>query len=167
MPLVYADRGIREVTFKINDFGFTPAVLARLKTLVDLGFASEEPVEVRGTPVVPRAVLVAMLSRQAESSDVSTDGAEELVTVVRGAGDSGPVTITLRTLTLAPRWGIDPGSVMTGVPPAIVAAWIARGELRAPGVSAPESAIDPGRFFAELTAREIGTTVSTERPVGG
>jgi len=167
MPLAYADRGVREVTFKINDFGFTPAVLARLKTLVDLGFASEEPVEVRGTPVVPRAVLIAMLSRQAESSDVSTDGAEELVTVVRGAGDSGPVTITLRTLTLAPRWGIDPGSVMTGVPPAIVAAWIARGELRAPGVSAPESVIDPGRFFAELTAREIGTTVSIERPLGG
>jgi saccharopine dehydrogenase (NAD+, L-lysine-forming) len=166
MPLVYADKGVREVTFKINHFGFTPEVLAKLKMLTDLGFASTEPVEVRGTRLVPRDALVAILSQQAKAQDVEPGGAEELVTVVEGADESGAVTVTLRTLTLSPRWGLDPGSVMTGTPPAIVAAWIARGDLRQPGVHPPESAVEPEPFFRELASRGIRTRISAERDLG-
>ena len=164
MPLVYADRGIQDVSFKINDFGFTPEVFARLKVLSDLGFASTEPVKVRGVDVVPRDALVAVLSaRASESGPAPVEGAEELVTVVEGADETGPVTVTIRTMNITPRWGIDPGSVMTGVPPAIVAAWIAKGDLRAPGVHAPESVVDPDPFFQALDQRNIGTRISVER----
>lgn len=164
MPAVYSDRGIREVTFKINHFGFTPEVLAKLKTLADLGFASNEPVDVRGTQVVPRDALVAVLTRQAQAAAPSSpEGAEELVTVVEGTDESGAVTVTLRTMNVTPRWGLDPGSVMTGVPPSIVAGWIARGDLHAPGVHAPESVVEPEPFFRELAARNIRTRVAVER----
>jgi saccharopine dehydrogenase (NAD+, L-lysine-forming) len=167
MPLVYADKGIRNVSFKINDFGFTPEVLARLKVLSDLGFASTDPVKVRGVDVVPRDALVAMLSARASEADPApVEGAEELVTVVEGADESGPVTVTLRTMNVTPRWGLDPGSVMTGIPPAIVAAWIAKGDLRAPGVHAPESVVEPDPFFRELDQRNIGTRIAVERGLG-
>ncbi len=168
MPLVYAEKGIRDVTFKINDFGFTPEILARLKVLTDLGLASTEPVRVRGVDVVPRDVLVAVLSAKAgESPPPPLEGAEELVTVVDGADSTGPVTVTMRTMNEAPRWGLDPGSVMTGVPPAIIAASIARGDLQAPGVHAPESVVEPGPFFNELDRRGIRTRISVERAFAG
>lgn len=167
MPLVYGGRGIREVTFKINDFGFSPGVLARLKSLADLGFTSREPVDVGGTPTIPRDVLIAVLSRAAaKAAPASAEGAEELVTDVRGRDAEGPVRMTVRTLATTPRWGLDPGSVMTGVPAAICAAWIAAGELRAPGVNAPESVVNPDDLFRELAARDIRTSVSVERLAG-
>jgi saccharopine dehydrogenase (NAD+, L-lysine-forming) len=164
LPLVYADRGLREVTFKINHFGFTPQVLERLKVLADLGFASTDQVTVRGMTVVPRDVMVAVLSAQAsEAAPETPEGAEELVTVAEGTDESGPVTVTLRTLTTKPRWGFDPGSVMTGTPPAIVAAMLASGELRKPGVHPPETAVAPGPFFQALAKRGIGTRIAVER----
>jgi len=165
MPLVYADKGIRDVSFKINQFGFSPEVLAKLTMLAELGFTSSEPLNVGGARVVPREALVAVLSARAREVPPSpgANGAEELVTVVEGADAIGPVTITLRTLAVTSRWGLDPSSVMTGVPPSIVAAWIARGELRAPGVHAPEAVIAPEPFFRELEARSIGTRISLER----
>ncbi len=66
-------------------------------------------------------------------------------------------------MNVTPRWGLDPGSVMTGIPPAIVAAWIAKGELRAPGVHAPESVVEPEPFFRELDQRNIGTRIAVEQ----
>lgn len=166
LPVAYTARGLREVTFKINQFGFTPGVLARLKSLVDLGFASADPVTAGGGQVTPRDVLIAVLSRQAAGAAASPDGAEELVTQVHGRDAAGPVTMSLRTLATQPRWGVDPGSVMTGVPPAIATAWIVGGKLTAPGVHAPESVLAPEPFFAELAARGIRTSVAVERSVG-
>lgn len=167
MPLAYADKGIRDVSFKINHFGFTPEVLAKLTTLTDLGFASTDPVKVRGVDMIPRDAMVAILSARASAAAPSSpEGAEELVTVVEGTADGGPVTITVRTLSTTRRWGVDPGSLMTGVSPAIVAASIAKGELRSPGVHAPESVVDPGPFFRELAARGVGTRIAVEHNLG-
>ncbi len=49
-----------------------------------------------------------------------------------------------------PSWKKSAGSVDTGVPPSIIAQWIARGKLSKPGVWAPEEIIDPLPFFREL-----------------
>ncbi|MGH7729651.1 MAG: saccharopine dehydrogenase family protein, partial [Candidatus Eiseniibacteriota bacterium] len=82
LPLHFADRGIREVTFRQ---GFDPSFLARLEFLVTLGLAGTEPVPLpavagggprtgrrgrgrrdlamNGAAVVPRQVLLALLRR--------------------------------------------------------------------------------------------------------
>src|SRR6266567_5345803 len=57
-PISFQDKGIRHVSFKIafpNDF------LTKLKFLVDLGFGSDEPINVRGSRVSPREVLAKLL----------------------------------------------------------------------------------------------------------
>ena len=57
-PISFQDKGIRYVSFKIafpNDF------LTKLKFLVDLGFGSDEPINVRGSRVSPREVLAKLL----------------------------------------------------------------------------------------------------------
>jgi len=168
-PQSFRDRGIGEVCFKISQFGFGDAVFERLKTLVDLGLASTEPVSVGDVSVRPRDVLVAVASQQAPGSALPIeDTAEELVTEMRGTDSSGPVKVTVRTLSRgSSAWGIDGGALVTGMPPSIVAAWIAEGRLRAPGVQAPELAVEPEPFFEELRRRGIETSYSLERPLGG
>lgn len=169
LPLNFADRGVREVSFKLNYFGFGPAVFQRLKSLVDLGLASTEPVSVGGLAIRPRDALMAVLSRQpAPSISPLEESAQELVTEVRGSDREGPVKVTLRTLNRGnPHWGVDAGAVVTGAPPAIVSAWIASGRLHSPGVHAPESVVEPEAFFQELARRGMETRLSIERPVGG
>ena len=169
LPLTFADRGVREVSYKINYFGLAADVFARLKLLVDLGLASKEPLTVGGTSLRPRDVLIAALSRQAApATQPFEDTSEELVTEVRGRGPDGPVKVTVRTICPGkPDWGLSGDALVTGVPSAIVAVSIASGRLRAPGVNAPESVVEPEAFFQEMGARGAQTKMSVERTVAG
>jgi saccharopine dehydrogenase (NAD+, L-lysine-forming) len=169
LPLTFADRGVREVSYKINYFGLAPDVFARLKLLVDLGLASKEPLTVGGASVRPRDVLIAALSRQvAPAAQPFEDTSEELVTEVRGRAPDGPVKVTVRTICPGkPDWGLSGDALVTGVPSAIAAVSIASGRLRAPGVNAPESVVEPEAFFGEMAARGAQTKMSVERTVAG
>ena len=169
LPLTFADRGVREVSYKINHFGLAPDVFERLKLLVDLGLASKEPLTVAGTSLRPRDVLIAALSRQvAPATQPFEDTSEELVTEVRGRDSDGPVKVTVRTICPGkPDWGLSGDALVTGVPSAIAAVWIASGRLRAPGVNAPESVVEPEAFFREMAARGAETRMSVERTVAG
>ena len=55
---------------------------------------------------------------------------------------------------------------LTGIPAAIGAVMLARGEIEARGVFAPEGCIDPEPFLAELTKREIDI-VESRSPTAG
>jgi saccharopine dehydrogenase (NAD+, L-lysine-forming) len=55
LPLHFADRGIRSVSFKV---GFPADFMDRLALLTALGLADTSPVELPGGPVVPRELLV-------------------------------------------------------------------------------------------------------------
>jgi len=46
-------------------------------------------------------------------------------------------------------------SALTGVPLALGALWLGRGQIARPGVAAPEACIEPGPFLAELAHRGI------------
>ena len=169
LPLTFAGRGVQEVSYKINYFGLAPAVFERLKLLVDLGLASKEPLTVAGASVRPRDALIAALSRQVSAATQAfEDTSEELVTEVRGRDSDGPVKVTVRTMTPGkPDWGLSGDALVTGVPSAIAAGWIASGRLRAPGVNAPESAVEPEAFFREMAARGAETKMAVERSVAG
>jgi len=167
IPVTFAARGIREVFFKINYFGLSPAIIERLKLLADLGLASMEPMEVGGVTVKPRDVTMAALSQLPAPPINVADTREEIVTEVRGSDGEGPVTLTVRTLS-SPNvgWGLDAGAVATASPIAIVCAWMASGELKAPGAHAPEAVVPARPLFKAL--REVSgleTSVATERPL--
>jgi len=169
LPLTFGERGVREVSYKINYFGLAPDVFARLKLLVDLGLASKEPLSVGGASLRPRDVLIAALSRRvAPAVQPFEDSAEELVTEVRGRDPEEAVTVTVRTITPGkPEWGLSGDALVTGVPSAIAAVWIASGRLGAPGVNGPEAVVEPEAFFAEMAARGARTRMSIERTVAG
>jgi saccharopine dehydrogenase-like NADP-dependent oxidoreductase len=49
----------------------------------------------------------------------------------------------------------DHMNALTGIPLAIGALMLGRGDIKAPGVQAPESCVDPKAFFAELGKRDV------------
>jgi len=160
LPITFGDKGLKECFFKINYWGMAKETVEKIRVLADFGFAGKEPVEVKGQPVVPRDLLVAMMSQYvppitdflAPPKNQPPDWAKEIVTEVRGQRGSKTLTYRLGTLTCK-------GALPTGVAPARAALWLAEGRIP-PGVYPPEAVIEPEPFFKELEEREIYTQVS-------
>jgi saccharopine dehydrogenase-like NADP-dependent oxidoreductase len=163
IPVSFRDRGLRECWFKINYWGMAPETVAKIRVLADLGFAGQEPVDVKGQPVVPRDLLVALMAGYvppitdflAPPENQPPDWTKEIVTEVRGTKGGRAVTYRLGTLTCK-------GALPTGVAPARAAIWLAEGRVP-PGVHPPELALDPEPFFKELEEREVYTQVSVTK----
>jgi saccharopine dehydrogenase-like NADP-dependent oxidoreductase len=160
IPLTFKDKGIQECFFKINYWGMAKNTVEKVRVLADFGFDGKEPVEVNGTTVVPRDLMISMLSGYvppitdflAPAKTQPPNWAKEIVTEIRGTKDGKEVTYRMGTLTCK-------GARPTGVAPAIAAIWLAEGRVEK-GVHAPEAALDPEPFFKELEQREIYTQVS-------
>jgi lysine 6-dehydrogenase len=181
LPLHFADRGIRSVSFKV---GFPAAFMDRLALLAALGLADTSPVELPSGPVVPRELLVHCITRTATmpGPDTAPDDAEAIWVRVRGrrAGPSGDPALAPRDVSVDgspverlaecvvrphPAWQAGAGQLDTGVPPSIVAQFLAAKVIDRPGVLAPEDAVPPEPYLAELAARNMEVTLVTrERP---
>ena len=160
LPITFRDKGVRECFFKINYWGMAKETVEKIRVLADFGLAGREAVEVKGQSVVPRDLLVAMMSEYvppitdflAPSKNQPPDWTKEIVTEVQGEKDGKAVTYRLGTLTCK-------GALPTGVAPARADIWLAEGRIP-PGVHPPEAVIEPEPFFKELEEREIYTQVS-------
>lgn len=165
LPLTFRDKGVQECFFKINYWGMAKNTVEKLLVLAEFGFAGEDTVDVNGTLIVPRDLMISMLSGYvppiidflAPAKTQPPDWAKEIVTEISGTKEGVGVTYRLGTLTCK-------GALPTGVAPAIAAIWLAEGRV-GPGVHAPEAALDPEPFFKELEQREIFTQVSVSRMV--
>jgi saccharopine dehydrogenase-like NADP-dependent oxidoreductase len=160
LPLTFKDKGVRECFFKVNYWGMNRQAFARVKLLADLGFAGNDPVDVRGALVKPRDVLVTLLADCIPPLDAfvqepadPTRWSKEIVTEVKGTQEGKESIYRLGTLTAV-------GSLPTGVAPSVVAQWLAAGRVPGPGVFPPEVVVDPASFFRELEQRGIVTQVS-------
>jgi len=190
LPLHFADRGIRSVSFKV---GFPAAFMDKLALLTALGLADTEPVELPGGRVVPRQLLVHCITTTATmpGPEAAPDDAEAIWVRVRGrrAGPSGDPALAPREsldppghppgvprtppaverlaeclVRPHPGWQAGAGQLDTGVPPSIVAQFLANGVIDRAGVLAPEDAVPPERYLAELAARTMEVTLVTREP---
>ena len=183
LPLHFADRGIREVTFRQ---GFDAEFMARLEFLVRLGLVDTRPVPVRAAragasrgaagdglrragrsaarpidvAVSPRDVLLALLRRLPPAKPIGRPIRYEVLrTVVRGLRAGRTCTVTC-DCHAGPRagGGIGP-DVDTGGPPSIAVQLMLGGELPIrPGVWAPEQVVPVEPFVRELERRGMRVT---------
>ncbi|UCD99632.1 MAG: saccharopine dehydrogenase NADP-binding domain-containing protein [Chloroflexota bacterium] len=161
LPLTFKEKGVKECFFKINYWGMSKVVVEKIRVLADFGFGSKEPVDVKGQTIIPRDMMVSLLSGYvpkiteylAPPKNEPPDWVKEIVTEVHGTKDGQEVTYRMGTVTCK-------GALPTGVAPAITAIWMAEGRLE-PGVFPPEAAIDPIPFFKELEEEQIFTQVTT------
>jgi saccharopine dehydrogenase-like NADP-dependent oxidoreductase len=167
IPLSFADKGIQECAFKISFFGYSEAALRKLQFLAEIGLASTEAVELNGVSIRPRDLLVKLLGRlQAGEAEPANEGYKAVVTEIKGKIGARPVV--LRAETVGGPIGdqtAGAGKRLIAGPAAIVGRALAEGRLRRQGVWAPEQAIDPEPFFAELAERGFTTRLSKQETV--
>jgi saccharopine dehydrogenase-like NADP-dependent oxidoreductase len=168
------------VSFKV---GFPAEFMDKLALLTALGLADTTPVELPGGRVVPRELLVHAITRTATTPgpEAAPDDAEAIWVRVRGrrAGPSGDPALAPRDPPEAaapverlaelvvrphPGWQAGAGQLDTGVPPSIVAQFLAAKVIDRPGVLAPEDAVPPEPYLAELAARSMEVTMVTREP---
>jgi saccharopine dehydrogenase (NAD+, L-lysine-forming) len=171
LPHSFADKSVQEVFFKINFFGYSEPAFRRLQQLTQLGLGDKTSVTVNGqlpngdlaqVAVRPRDVLSEVLLRSDATQRGENPGFKDIATVVDGTDLNGkPLTVRVDTLA-GPHadYGVSGGTLVVGVPPAVVARWLAAGTVEATGVHPPETGVDPTRFFTELASRNIHTEVT-------
>jgi saccharopine dehydrogenase-like NADP-dependent oxidoreductase len=160
LPLTFATKGIRECFFKINSWGMGKETVDKVKVLAEFGFSGREPIEVNSSLIVPRDLMVALMSRYVPplttflepTSYQPPNWTKEIVTEVKGTQNGQPIIYRLGTLTCQ-------SSLPTGVAPARGAVWQAEGNVPA-GVYPPEQVLDPEPFLKELEKRDIYTQVT-------
>ncbi len=160
LPVTFKDKGVKECFFKINYWGMSKETVEKVRVLADFGFASQEPVEVNGQPIIPRDLMVTLLSSYvppitdflAPAKNRPPDWVKEIVTEVHGTKDGKATTYRLGTLTCK-------GALPTGAAPAVAAIWLAEGRVE-PGVHPPEAVLDPEPFFKEMEKFDTFVKVS-------
>ena len=154
-PVSFRDKGIRHVSFKI---AFPSDFLTRLKFLVDIGFGSDEPINVKGVRVSPREVLARLLV-MAPAEDVEPQDCDVLRVVVAGEASGQQVEITNQVVVLPyRRWGISAGALDTGTPLAIAGRMLANGEISRRGAFGPEMCVPLEPFFQGLARYDMHVT---------
>jgi saccharopine dehydrogenase (NAD+, L-lysine-forming) len=162
LPLSYAEKGVREVSFKI---AFDPEFVDRVRFLRDLGMGAHDPIEVAGTRVRPIDVVNKIAMTQSPPRQVGKLKQYEVVrAIVKGEKDRKKVTWIVDCHTSGmPDWGIGL-DVDTGSPPAVAAQMLAAGEIVEKGALPPEVAVPPEPFFKRLKIRKM--KIKAERKSG-
>ena len=147
--------GARNVSFQLS---LNPIFLDKIRLLTQLGLAGTEPVDVRGTPVVPRQVLLALLARLPKASPSHHAFG---IHRIEAHGREGGLAIVECVTTAVDRLDFGGGVLSTASPPAVVADMICRGELAVhTGVLPSERCVPYGPLFSRL--ERYGVSVREE-----
>ncbi|MCE2565262.1 saccharopine dehydrogenase family protein [Komagataeibacter sp. FNDCF1] len=147
-----AHKGVRNVVFRIALPDDVDHAVSMMNTL---GLARRRTLSMHdGTRVDLRAVVLAALMETPQ--DVADREEQWSATRVTVRGMAGAESMEYRADMIVapqPHWNLPAGLIKTAVPPAILAAQMARGVPMPYGVHVPETCIEPEPFFAALSLR--------------
>jgi lysine 6-dehydrogenase len=158
LPYTYKDT-IRYLDYKTIRY---PGHCEKIKTFLDLGFAEETMITIRGQGITPRDVFASLLMKH-----VPTTGEDVVLLKVIGEGTKDRKKYRRDYLMIDyydREHDITAMMRTTGYPVAITAQMIENGTIQKRGVFCPEEIIPPTPFFEELKKRNITLTI-TERSV--
>jgi saccharopine dehydrogenase (NAD+, L-lysine-forming) len=115
-----------------------------IKEQKETGFLSTEPVEVKGTKIIPYDLTLRLWNTIPKDRD-NGPAASGLKVIVKGERQGKLVTYTADIVGR-----MAPG---TGLPASIAAIMMFAGDVKVKGVVAPEGCIDPEKFLKELIKR--------------
>lgn len=152
LPITYKEKGVRRVTFRL---GLPLEFHEKIKFLMALGFGSKEKFATREGEFTPRKLLAEVIGSFAVPQ-YDPDDCEVVRVDVQGKKDGKEKLVRMQTTVVADKkWNVSCGALDTGVPPSIAAQMIISGAISGKGVLAPEVAVAPEPFFAELAKRNI------------
>jgi lysine 6-dehydrogenase len=135
-------KGVKNVVIK--GALIPPWVDQLIREQKETGFLSKEPVEVKGTKIVPYDLTLRLWDAIPKNRDRGPF-ASGLKVIVKGERKGKQVTYTADIVGR-----MAPG---TGLPASIAALMLDAGDVKVKGVVAPEGCIDPGKFIAALLKR--------------
>lgn len=125
----------------------------KFKTMIDLGLCSSEEMVVDFQKVKPRKVFGDLLQRH-----LPADGPDYVLVRLEFVGTRASLPARLRydiVDKLDPATGMSAMMRTTAFPASIIAQMMAKGDVLTRGATPQEKAIDPDRFVAELSRRNI------------
>jgi len=146
--------GVRDVRWRL---ALPRALTEGFALLAQLGLTDTEPIETSAGAVVPRELLLRLLSRL-PSPDAMPQDVEAVDVIVVGTKDGRPATFTGTTIFRPTPEGIGAGTFGTAIPIAVCVRWMAEGRVE-PGVHPPENAFDAEAFLGALV--DEGVEVSS------
>lgn len=152
MPIVYKDRGIKNVAFKLA----LPTLFEeRLRFLIENNLGSEEKINVKGVEVAPRDFLLEVFETKPGTNTGTPDDMKLLRVIVSGTKDGRKCTYEVETDLHHHPWGLSNGHFSVGFPGAITAKMLGRGQVKEKGFFSGEEVIDTDIYFRELEKRDI------------
>lgn len=153
----FKEKGIKNASFKLS---LPEEFEGAVSFLAELGFATEEPINVKGQEVNPLHTMVAVVNRYLERYDSKNDGelndCDVLRAVVTGIKDGVEKEITVEcVIRTSEKWGFMAGALDTGVPPSIVAQMICNGQITERGAFGAEKGVPALTYFKELSKRQM------------
>ena len=152
MPIVYKNRGIKNVAFKLA----LPTLFEeRLRFLIENGLGSEEKINVKGVEVKPRDFLLEVFETKPGTKTGTPDDMKLLRVIVSGTKGGKKCTYEVETDLHHHPWGLSNGHFSVGFPGAITAKMLARGQVKEKGFFTGEQVIDTDIYFKELAKRDV------------
>ena len=164
MPVVWKDKGIKNVEFKL---ALDPDFRDKVCFLADIGFASFEEIEIKeGVKASPAEMLDAVLKRLPKDPNAEVKDCDILRAEVIGKKDGKTIIYTVDSIARESKlYNCSSTELNTGVPPSIVAQMIVKGEITERGALPPEKAVPPEKYFEELAKREMYVYARVETPL--
>lgn len=168
IPNSFEDKGIREVTWRL---GVPKRLDEVMKSLISVGFGSEDPLEFKGTLVSPAKFLQSLIWRNIkENEDMipepETVEESQVYSVHRAKiqGENNGETRSVIIDIIQEPHEIYEGysGPLTGMSASIGAQMLGQGKIQ-PGVWAPEECIDPHSYFEELKKRKFKIKETVEK----
>ena len=163
LPRSLSTKGVRHVEWKEGGPGIDV-----LRTMALLGLASDRPVSVRDSSVVPREFTLALLKREkllgVPEGVVPNDWEVMDIEVSGTVGGRSETRHAVARFPPRPDWGLSATEYAVGIGGSIGAEMVADGRIGSVGVVPPEIAVPPGPFRAELRARGVATAITPPEP---
>ena len=163
-PESFRSKGLRDCEWREGGPGIDV-----LQLLAALGLGSDRPLEIRGHPVAPKEVLLALLKREkllGYPEGVQVEDREIVDVEVRGTDRSGPVTRhAYAAFRSKPEWGVAATEIAVGVCGLIAAILIGQGKAVGKGVIPPELSMPFGPFREMLATRSVVTRICPPEPL--
>ena len=149
-------KGVQEMDFIV---AFPAEFRQTIASLVGLGLASRDSVQVEGATVRPYDVTSTVIDSLPKPKEPEQDVDIQRCVLI-GEKSGHPMTLRYEAVTWPhKRWNLGGGVVDTGVPPSIAAQWLLKGRIKERGVVPPEVALDPIPYFKDLAAQGRGIRV--------
>lgn len=147
----FRNKGVKNIRFYA---GFPKHSFEVIKAMIDVGMGSTEPVNFRGSKIVPVKFLTEVCKR-IKTPEGYTEK-ENLWVKIYGKKDGKKRVILMECLVPTLKGWEDAGcNIDTGMPASIMAQMIKTGVIEQRGSFAPEAIIPPEPFFKELRKRHM------------